>query len=230
MKRNTMKWRIFKYNIIIIVGLIALTTIVFNIAIRFYIEGDIKKQLSMIAQQTEYTALHKGPDFFPIKDKKSPPPPPDTINETNKTDIDLLGFHFMLDHSLREPLSILNANYILLDNNKEVIPSPSEDYFSLPENIVEKVTNEIGHLKDVEDQKYINFTINGTEYISIIKPISNQNSIGLGWLVIYSTLQKVNQLKLAINAILLVILVLSALIVAVFSSIAAKKYPHPFLL
>ncbi|WP_026073681.1 sensor histidine kinase [Acetivibrio cellulolyticus] len=228
MKRNTMKWRIFKYNIIIIVGLIALTTIVFNIAIRFYIEGDIKKQLSMIAQQTEYTALHKGPDFFPIKDKKSPPPPPDTINETNKTDIDLLGFHFMLDHSLREPLSILNANYILLDNNKEVIPSPSEDYFSLPENIVEKVTNEIGHLKDVEDQKYINFTINGTEYISIIKPISNQNSIGLGWLVIYSTLQKVNQLKLAINAILLVILVLSALIVAVFSSIAAKKISAPF--
>lgn len=228
MKRNTVKWRIFKYNIIVIAGLIALTTIVFNIAIRLYIEGDIKKQLSSIAQQTEYTALHRGPDFLPPMDKKLPRPPQSAQNDKSLYNKDLLGFHFMLDRSLREPLSILNANYILIDNNNEVISSPSEDYYSPPDIIVDKVTNEIETMKSIGDQKYINFTIDGTEYISIIKPISNQNSIGLGWLVIYSTLQKVNQLKLGINAILLVILILSALIVAIFSSVAAKKISAPF--
>ncbi|ADU73909.1 G protein-coupled receptor 119 [Acetivibrio thermocellus DSM 1313] len=65
MKKNTIKWRIFKYNIIAISVLLALTTIVFNITIQSYIKNDIKEQLSTIAQRVEDTALYRGPDFFP---------------------------------------------------------------------------------------------------------------------------------------------------------------------
>ena len=70
MKRNTIKWRIFKYNIIVIIMLITLTTIIFNVAIRLYLEKDIVAQLNKIASNAEDTALQHGPDFFP---KKMPP-------------------------------------------------------------------------------------------------------------------------------------------------------------
>ena len=73
MKRNTMKWRILKYNIIVILGFMTLTTIVFNIAIRVYIENDISQQLHNIAIRAEDTALRKGPDFL---SKNGIPPPP----------------------------------------------------------------------------------------------------------------------------------------------------------
>mgnify|MGYP001049098881 CR=1 FL=1 len=228
MKKTTIKWRIFKYNIGVIVGLIALTTIVFNIAIRIYIEGDIKKQMSTIAQQIEDAALHRGPDFFMPKDKLMLPPMLNTPNDRVQIDNDLLRFHFILDRSLREPLSILNANYILLDNNIEVIASQKDDFFDLPEDVVEEVKREIAKIKGSNRQKYINFTIDGTDYTSIIKPLSGKNSFGLGWLVIYSSLKKVNQLKLGINLILLVILIIAALIAVFFSSMAAKKISAPF--
>ncbi|GAE87140.1 hypothetical protein [Acetivibrio straminisolvens] len=72
MKKNTIKWRIFKYNIIAISVLLTLTTVVFNITIQSYIENDIKEQLSTIAQQVEDTALFRGPDFCLLRDCKNP--------------------------------------------------------------------------------------------------------------------------------------------------------------
>ena len=72
MKRNTIKWRIFKYNIIVIIMLITLTTIIFNVAVRLYLEKDIVAQLNKIASNAEDTALQHGPDFFPKPDKSPP--------------------------------------------------------------------------------------------------------------------------------------------------------------
>jgi len=72
MKKNTIKWRIFKYNIIAISVLLALTTIVFNITIQSYIKNDIKEQLSTIAQRVEDTALYRGPDFSLPRNRKGP--------------------------------------------------------------------------------------------------------------------------------------------------------------
>jgi signal transduction histidine kinase len=134
----------------------------------------------------------------------------------------------MLDRSLREPLSVLNADYILLDSNTKVITPPQEDYYKPSDSIINKVTNEFGKLKDTKNERYMNFTLSGTEYIAIIKPVSDKNSFGLGWIIVYSSLQKVNQLKWGINAILFAILILSALIIAAFSSLAAKKISAPF--
>lgn len=246
MRRNTIKWRIFKYNLIVIILLIALTTIIFNSAIRLYIKKDIMDQLNKIASHTENTALEKGPDFFPKpKDIYPPPPPPGTqSNDSQDSDMknipqnisqnilpddnELLRFYFMLDRSLREPLSVLNANYILLDNDKNAIVTPAMGYLNTSNELMSKITSEISKTKDLSNETYLDFYLSGTEYIAVVKPVFQKNSFGLGWIVIYSSLQKINQLQWGINLILLVILILSSIVIVIFSSLAAKKISAPF--
>jgi len=279
MKRNTIKFRILKYNIMIIVLLIVLTSIIFNVAVRTYLEKDIIRQLDKIAARTEDTALQKGKDIFPkIDDSRIPPRPLDsqntnprdnndnqvdppnmntippnentlTLNKTplndtetqvssKNTDTDmhiiktadaaennqLYRYYFMLDRSLREPLSVLNANYILLDQDKNIVNPITEESDSLQDKII----NEITKIKNLNSETYLNFHLSGTEYISIIKPVSEKNNFGLGWVIIYSSLEKIKQLQLTINVILLIILVVSALIAAFISSHASKKISEPF--
>jgi len=227
MKRNTIKWRIFKYNLLVIILLIALTTIIFNIAVRQYFEKDITNQLSKIASQTEDTALRKGPDFFP-GNNRLPPPPPDQNNRSQNNSNKLYQFYFMLDHSLSEPLSVLNADFVLLDKNKNIINPSSEGYFNISTELLNKFKNEINKSKNFNGEKYFTTSLSGTTYTAIVKPVFQKNTFGLGWIVIYSSLNKVNQLQLVINIILFAILIFSALVIVFISSIAAKKITAPF--
>lgn len=220
MKRNTIKWRIFKYNLIVIILLITLVTIIFNVAVRLYIEKDIIGQLSKIASRTEYTALQQGPGFFPPPGKR---PPPDEENDN-----EIFRFYFMLDRSLREPLSVLNADYILLDSDKNRITSLPEGFLTPPAELLNQVTDEIKSSKSFSDKAYLTFHLSGTEYLAIIKPVSQKNTFGLGWIIIYSSLQKMNQLQWGINFILFAILIFSALIIVLFSSLVSKKISAPF--
>lgn len=222
MKRDTIKWRIFKYNLIVIVMLITLVTVISNVAIRVYFEKDILEQLNKIASRMEDTALRKGPDFFK-EPPRSTPPPPDT--QSNK---ELIRYYFMLDRSLREPLSVLNADYILLDKDKKLITPFPEEFFTSSVSLMNQITEAVKTSKSINHETYINLHLSGTEYIAIIMPVSQKNSFGLGWIIIYSSLQKVNQLQLGINLILFAILIFSALITVVFSSLTAKKISAPF--
>lgn len=146
MKKNTIKWRIFKYNIIAISVLLALTTIVFNITIQSYIKNDIKEQLSTIAQRVEDTALYRGPDFFPPQEPQRPRPLPGRQNGMFRENNDLFRFYFFLDRSLREPLSILNADFILLDNNMDIITPPEGDFFKPSGEIANEIISKIKKL------------------------------------------------------------------------------------
>lgn len=217
MKRNTIKWRIFKYNIIIIVLLIALVTIIFNVAVNFYIKNDILGQLEKIAKRTENTALQRGPDFFPEHGEMKPPP---DLQDDN----DVFRYYFMLDRSLREPLSVLNADYILLDSNKNVINPSPEEFYNTSSALITQV---ISQINTSGSEIHTNFSVEGTKYIAIIKPVSSKNTFGLGWIVIYSSIQKVNQLQLVINIILFTILMFSAIIILIFSSLISKKISAP---
>jgi signal transduction histidine kinase len=223
-KMNTIKWRIFKYNLTVIVMLITLATIIFNVAVRIYIEKDAISQLNKIALNTEHTALEHGPDIFPGSDKMPPPPPP--LDPKNTSDI--LRFYFKLDRSLKESLTVLNADYILLDKNKNIATPSPKDSFKPPADLLNQITKEINKSKDSSTPTYLNFYLSGTKYIAIIKPVSDKNSFGLGWIVIYSSLEKVIQLQFGINIILSVILILSALIILIFSSLLSKKISAPF--
>ena len=220
MKRNTIKWKIFKYNIIVIIMLITLTTIIFNVAVRTYFKKDILAQLNKIASSTEDTALQHGPDFFPRPELRPPPEP--------QNDNGLFKYYFMLDRSLKEPLTVLNADFILLDKDKGRITPFQEKSSSISNNLMKQVTNEINKSKDFNVEKYLNLDLSGTKYIAIIKPVSDKNTFGLGWIIIYSSLKNMNQLQLGVNVILLIILVFSALISGIFSSSVSKKISNPF--
>lgn len=220
MKRNTIKWKVFKYNIIVIIMLITLTTIIFNVAVRMYFKKDILVQLNRIAASTVDTALRHGPDFFPGPERM-PPPKPQNDNE-------LFKYYSMLDHSLKEPLSVLNANVILLDKNKNRIIPFEEKTTASYNDLMNQLTNEVNKSKSFNAEKYLNLDLSGTKYIAIIKPVFDKNSFGLGWIIIYSSLEKVNQLQLGINVILFIILIFSALILSFFSSRVSKKISDPF--
>ncbi|AKN34239.1 histidine kinase [Clostridium carboxidivorans P7] len=222
MKKTTIKWRIFKYNIIIIIMLITLTTIIFNIAIRLYFEKDLFMQLNKIASNTERIALQHGPDFF-VKSEKVPPPPPSPQNSNS-----LIHFYFMLDRSLRDSLTVLNANYILLDKSKNILtPFPRESSVNSAD-ILKQINETANKSKKLSSKNYLNFYLSGTEYIAIVKPVSEKNSFGLGWIIIYSNIEKVKQLQIGINIILSIILIFSSLIILIFSSILSKKISSPF--
>lgn len=239
MKRDTIKWRFFKYNIFVIIMLITFTALVFNLVMHLYIEKDIVAQLNKIASNAEDTALQHGPDFFP----NSPPAPPHESQDENKSTFhdnttvqiedthennDLFRYYFMLDHSLKKPLTLLNADFILLDENGDkIIPFPDRPDFT-PPDLMKQVIAEIDSSKKINREQYINFHLSSSEYVAIIKPVFDKNSFGLGWIIIYSDIQKINQLKLVINIILFLILIFSALITTIFSSRVSKKISEPF--
>lgn len=226
MKKNTIKWRILKYNIALIILLIALTTIIFNVAVRIYIEKNIIGQLNKIALSTENTALEHGPDYFPPQGDKHPQE--DNLPKDQQPDNKLFGYYLMLDHSLKEPLSVLNADFILLDRDKNRITPPPDNVSTPSTELFKSITAEINKSKNLDSEKHLNFNISGTEYIVIIKPVYDKNSFGLGWVIIYSSLQKINQLQVEINIILFIILIFSALVIVIFSSILSKKITEPF--
>lgn len=232
MKRKSIKWRIFKYNLIVIITLMTLVIVIFNAAVRIYIEKEIVGQLKLIATHTEEKALFHGPDFFPKPfdngdnhNLLSPIHPPKHNDNNNKND--MFHYYFILDQSLRESLSVLNADYLLFDSKLNRLKPSQEDNSQPSENLVVKITKELSAVKDSTDERYYNFSIENSPYIAIIKPVSQKNTFGLGWIIIYSSLQKVNQLKLVINLMLVIILFISALIMIVFSSITAKKISNP---
>jgi Signal transduction histidine kinase len=203
--------------------LITLATIIFNVAIRIYIEKDVISQLNKIESNTEHIALEHGPHAFPGPDMMPPPPPLDPKNSN-----DILKFYFKLDRSLKDSLTVLNADYILLDKNKNIVTPAPRDSFTPPADLVNQITKEINKSKNSGDATYLNFYLSGTKYIAIIKPVADKNSFGLGWIVIYSSLNKVIQLQFGINIILFVILIFSALIILIFSSLLSKKISAPF--
>lgn len=238
MRRYTIKWKIFNYNITMIVILILFITIVFNIAVRIYLENNIKSQLHSVTSRAEDAALKTGGDFFmdkppkPRGDLESKEPPSIDMDNlkppVEETDLDneLYEYYFILDHSLKETLTILNADFILLDKSKNRITP----FFSgnIPDDFLKQLKNQIDNSKTNSDEKYMRLNAAGTEYIAIVKSVGDKNSFGLGWIIIYSNVDKINQLQIEINVILGVILIFSALIVIIFSSRISKNICEPF--
>ena len=200
MKTNTIKWKIFKYNLIIIMSLIVTIGIIFNVAIKFYTSNEIVNQLERIANRAANATLEKGPDFFPPRDEF--PPPPKKGDEK-----DVFMFYMMLDRSLKEPLSILNADYILLDKHNNRIATASNDYFAPPTELSDKIATIFTNSKNNGTESYKKFNINNIEYVAIIKPLSEKNNFSLNSIIIYSSLQKINQLQLGINLLLFSVLI-----------------------
>lgn len=231
MKRNTIKWRLFKTNLLIILLLISIVTIIFNLAVRFYIQKDIIGQLNKTAVHTEDTAMKHGPDFFSPSRTNPPPPPPYSQNTNNKNNMnnEIFHFYFMLDKSLRDTLSVINADYILFNTKIKIITPPNSE-INLPLKLQSALTDEISSMKKQTTVKYLRLNISNIKYVVLIKPVFHKNTFGLGWIVIYSNLEKISQLQLVINSILFVILIISAFIIMFFANNASKKISEPIIL
>ncbi|MFL0252614.1 sensor histidine kinase [Clostridium neuense] len=230
-RKSTIKGRIFKYNLMVILFLITLTTVIFNVAVRLYIQNDIIGQLNKLASSIEGTALEHGPDFFKPDDGEHTPPPKPLYHASSSTsgkNNDLFRYYFMLDRSLRKPLSVLSADFVLIDKNKSVINPSSEDNSKIPTDLLSKLKSQIETSSSKNYKDSIRFSVAGTEYAAVIRPVSDKNTFGLGWIIIYSSVQKINQLQFWINAILFVILIIAALITVMLSSRIAKKISEPF--
>ena len=230
MKRNTIKWRIFQYNLLFITMLILLVIIIFNVAIRMYIEKDIISQLDKITSHTVETALRQGPALF--NGPRKPAPPADNNNNGTETRDDNdknYRYYFMLNRALREPLSLLNAEYLLLDKEKSAIPFPEEIPGNDSSDFFVQLVNKIQQSsKNFNSQEHFEFKISGTDYIAVVRPLSQRGDFGLGWIIIYSSLQKLNQLQFVINFILIAILIFSSITALFLTAELSKKITLPF--
>lgn len=209
-----------------IVILIILVTLIFNIVVRIYIENDIISQLDKITSRTVNTALHQGPGLYPGSRK-----PPALISESTNTDTGnekIFRYYFMLNRSLKEPLSLLNADYILLDKDKHLIPPPISEETDLTYFYNQLVSELERSSENFSKQEYLKLNLSGTNYIAVVRPLSQNKASGLGWIIIFSSLQKVNQLQFKINAILLIILACSSFVAVLLSSSLSKKLSMPF--
>lgn len=239
MKQTTIKWRIFKYNLIAIALMIILVFVTFNVMVRIYFEKEVFQQLTTIAYHTENTALQKGPRFF-----ASPSPPPFPFNnelghspQPQRQPYSLINrnpdspqaappfsFYGMLGHSLDELLSVLNAEYILLDEDMNLI---SQMDIPIRRDILNTIKSQIVNKKSNTQETQLKFESGNTDYIAIIKPVSQKNTYDLGWIIIYSSIAKIKQLQIQLNVILLAILLLSAGIILFLSSFISKKISDP---
>ena len=83
--------------------MLILIAVIFNIAIRVYIEKDLLSQLNIIASQAEKAALQQGPNFMPKPRAPKPQSQPPSDNGSIK-------YHFNLERSIKETLTVSPTN------------------------------------------------------------------------------------------------------------------------
>lgn len=218
---KTIKGRVLRYNLIVIVALIILTSIIFNMSIRWYLKQDMIDQLERIATLTEYEIFRPAPNIPGLWML------PDARGSRPNLDIELIRYYLMLERSLREPLTLLNANYILIDRNMNRVALFPDDFFQEVTPSTAQVLAEVTKLTDFSGETYLDFSVAGQEYIALVKPIENRLT-NLGWLIIFSPIGKIQQIQLSINLILFAILLFTSLIAMLISSLLTKKITTPF--
>lgn len=219
--KKTIRWRILKYNLVVVFAIICLTSIIFNVAIRWYLKQEMMGQLNRIATLTEHAILKPAPNI------PAPwLPPENSLGQPDqlKLDNELIRYYLMLNRTLREPLTVLNADYILVDRDMNRVTLFPDDFFNEFNPSLDQILHEVTRLMDFRDEDYLEFGLLGQDYTALVKPITQQKNSNLGWIIIFSPVDKIKQLQLAINLILLAILLFTALIAMLISSLLPKKY------
>lgn len=228
MKKNTIKLKIFKSNLIIIFSFAILVFIFFNFAIQSYLKTDILNQLKKISMKAQITIFKQDPNFFSINPPVVHFDKPDfkknfLINENIQKN-STFRFYFKLNKSLKDPLSVLNAEYILFNKKNQLIdPIMKEDYIS--DELYRIIKSKIN--PNFYNPYNVNFNYNGKKYLAIITPVEKEKSFDLGSIVIYSNLEKIQQLQSHLNTILIIILIISSILISLISSKISKEISLP---
>lgn len=228
---RTIKGRVTAYNISILLLMGLTTMVIFNIAVAIYIENTVNHQLQSIADRAESVVLKRGPDLFKIGDRDIKPPAPPEFQDKNGQNAEL-RFYLGLDRALRETLSVLRADYTLLDIDAKPIDlyamhdvAVSSDLQSKLQSLVKDDSAAMdstrpGHAVRVESE--------GIPYLVIIKPVAVKNDFGLGWIIIHSSLESITKLQTGINLLLSAILLIGFFSSALLSSLIANRITEPF--
>ena len=209
--KNTIKNKIFTFNLLTVLLLMIITAIAFNISARLYTERETFAQLRSIAKSAERINI------------SIPPHPP--LQEDGPGN-ELIFSYVNLIRTLRSPSSIFNIDYAFIDKDNNIL-APYKDIADKPSaqqiEIIEKILS-IGN----ESRKYeFSLNYNSVNYAAVIEDVKEDNGFQLGKVVIYTSLKKFNQIQRATIFILLGILALASIIVLIFSSVISRNISAP---
>lgn len=209
--KRTIKRRIFTANLTVILLILVITAVAFNLVARSYLEQDTIKQLDIIASRAETVMNKRVPSpFVYIKGKEF---------ELAKSFVNLLM-------ALKGPSSTINADYALIDETGNIL-APFASLDGMPtENdvyLIQKLLN----YHATKNSNEITFRENGMEYAAVLKPLKYPAGNGIGKLLIYSSMDKINEMQRTMNIILIVILLAAAGIVILLSNYLSKEISAP---
>lgn len=234
MKTNTIKWKIFKYNLIIILMLIISSIIIFNYVLKIYFDKNTNSELNkkstfaidflskdkglheMLANQFQQKQDFKNYNKFSSNDLQ------------NQDDIDRIHeLRFRDDFNRKGPPSMLKTDMILLNSNKEIIfPDENSPLIIDNKNLYNNLLSNVKKINTTKNSKIFHFENNNTEYAAKIIPLNLSNTAT--WMVVYSDVESINYIQFVVNIILFSILIFSSIIISIFSSILSKKISSPF--
>ncbi|HBR01582.1 MAG TPA: two-component sensor histidine kinase [Ruminiclostridium sp.] len=209
--KKTIKRRIFTVNLLTVSLLLIITAVAFSFVFRSYLEKDTLKQLNTIARRAENAMLQR---------------PPHPFHQESDTRTDLADSFISLMMALRVPSASINAEYALIDDDGNLI-TPFKDYDKKPTESDAKIIEKILSCSKTRGTDGLTFYENGSEYAAVLKPIKQPDGTKAGTLVVYSSLNKINEMKSSINFILLIILLAGALLVLLLSNYLSKGISEP---
>ncbi len=234
--KKTIQSKIFTFNLLTVSLLFILTAVAFNFLASIYFERETLQQLNTIASKAENTVR-----------SASNPMPSDELPRDDR-----FSSYFNLYRALRAPSSILNADFAFIDEKNNLL-LPYEDITGTMADDQTRLLTEILNQQEKKDTEEMSLTFEGAKFAVVIKNIpvySSQRSYFpippvrpgtapstapsttpvpiTNWkLIVYSSLDKVNQIQETITLILLLILLVSAVIVLPISSYVSRDISIP---
>lgn len=214
---KTIKETLFRFNLILVISTILITGILFSLAARYYVETETIRQLHEITRRTEGTINHLIPMWM------SP----------FSTEEEVLESLVRLGHIMKEPGSVVNAENFFVTKEQAIIrpyerfirEEKEEENIYLEKEILKKLKN--SKLKEKRDMK---ISTQKGDYVVAVLPIGEYNKFGVKWMVIYSSLEKLNSMQNMINLILLGTMGIALIIVTAASSYFSTKISKPITL
>lgn len=224
---QTIQGRLLKGNMLIIFVIMVLTTLVFNVLINIFLTKTITDQLSYIVGRTSHIAEKVGPDLVHRNDV----PPPDgdtlTVGTPKKEDGSI---YFMLDRSLRDSLSVINADYMLLDSDYVLIDTYPNDYFAAYKTHLETMNALLLEGLDMEDIRsepiFHEFKYDANKYMAVVQAVTIEDVNS--YLVVFASLEQIQSIQLGINLILVMISIVMIIIGFFMAVVSAHKIAKPF--
>ncbi|MDP4177463.1 MAG: HAMP domain-containing sensor histidine kinase, partial [Bacillota bacterium] len=214
---KTIRKRIFFSHIFIIIISLILTSVVFNICLNLYIKAETRKQLVSAAELIQ-KSIKK--DLFQEN----------TLQNTKQDSNEIIKSFLKIDKVLKQTQTFLNINYAILGSNNNLIyPKKSSDseYNLLQNDIIPTFKKEDAGFLKTKKNVVVSFEINGTKYSALKYATKLNTSQPARYLLLYSDLNNGRNMIFIVNAILLGILLITAVIAVIISNTVSKMISNP---